>query len=112
METAKRVLNRDLENSTEKVLEKQLTCLPGCVGGSGSEYEESLYITGTSQNHRLVEVCRDLWRTSGPSPLLQQGHQLPRKMNRDTEQHMSATEAVPGHGNEDIGFRSKQSLKL
>lgn len=24
----------------EKALEKQLTCLPGCVGGSGSEYEE------------------------------------------------------------------------
>ena len=29
---------------------------------------------GKSQNHRLVEVGRHLWRPSGPTPLLQQGH--------------------------------------
>lgn len=28
---------------------------------------------GSTQNHRLVEAGRDLWRSSGPSPLLQQG---------------------------------------
>ncbi|XP_068796880.1 tumor necrosis factor receptor superfamily member 13C isoform X2 [Struthio camelus] len=27
-----------------------------------------------SQNHRMVEVGRDLWRTSSPTPLLKQGH--------------------------------------
>jgi len=37
-----------------------------------------LYITGTeSQNHRQVEVGRDVWRTSGPSLLLEQGHLEP-----------------------------------
>lgn len=28
---------------------------------------------GSIQNHRLVEAGRDFWRSSGPSPLLQQG---------------------------------------
>lgn len=28
----------------------------------------------SSENHRLVEVGRDLWRPSAPTPLLQQGH--------------------------------------
>ena len=27
-----------------------------------------------SQNHRMVEVGRDLWRSSGPTPVLKQGH--------------------------------------
>ena len=29
------------------------------------------------QNHRVVEVRRDLWRASGPTPLLKQGHPEP-----------------------------------
>ena len=28
-------------------------------------------------NHRMVEVGRDLWRSSGPNPLLKQGHLEP-----------------------------------
>ena len=28
----------------------------------------------TSQNHRLAEVGRDVWRSSGLTPLLKQGH--------------------------------------
>ena len=27
-----------------------------------------------SQNHRKAEVGKDLWRSSGPTPLLRQGH--------------------------------------
>jgi len=27
-----------------------------------------------SQNHRMIEVGRDLWQTRGPTPLLKQGH--------------------------------------
>ena len=27
-----------------------------------------------AQNHRIVEVGRDLWRSSGPTTLLKQGH--------------------------------------
>jgi len=27
-----------------------------------------------SQNHKIVEVGRDLWRSPGPNPLLKQGH--------------------------------------
>lgn len=27
-----------------------------------------------SQNHRMVKVGRDLWRSPGPTPLLRQGH--------------------------------------
>lgn len=30
-----------------------------------------------SQSHRRAEVGRDLWRSSGPSLLLQEGHQAP-----------------------------------
>jgi len=28
----------------------------------------------SSQNHRMVEVGRDLWRSSGPTPLLKLDH--------------------------------------
>jgi len=30
-----------------------------------------------AQNHRLTEVGRDLWRSSGPTPLIKQGHLEP-----------------------------------
>lgn len=30
--------------------------------------------TTETQNHWMVEVVRDLWRSSGPPPLLKQGH--------------------------------------
>lgn len=69
----------------------------------------SLHIAGRSQS--LSEVGRDLWRTSNPNALLP-CHQLTRNMNGGAEQHMNATETVPGHGSEDSGFRSQQSLKL
>lgn len=32
---------------------------------------------GESQNYRMVEVGRDLWRSSCPGPLLRQGHPEP-----------------------------------
>jgi len=31
-------------------------------------------IQQNSQNHRMVEVGRGFWRSSGPNPLLKQGH--------------------------------------
>ena len=34
-----------------------------------------------SQNHRMVEVGGDLWRSFGPTPLLKQGHQEPLAQN-------------------------------
>ena len=33
-----------------------------------------LGIRDKSQNYRIVEVGRDLWRSSGSTPLLKQGH--------------------------------------
>lgn len=54
---------------------------------------------------------RDLCREPNPSPRVP-SHQLARNMNKGTEQHMNATETVPGHGSEDGAFRSKQPLKL
>lgn len=35
------------------------------------------YYGQNTQNHRMVEVGRDLYRSSGPNPLLKQGHLKP-----------------------------------
>lgn len=39
-------------------------------------------VLGEPQNHRMVEVERDLWRSSGPNPLIQKGH--PQSTAQDT----------------------------
>ena len=43
-----------------------------CTDGMGEQPREHF-----SQNHRMAEVRRHLWRSSGPTPLLRQGHLQP-----------------------------------
>ena len=38
-----------------------------------------------SQNHRMVGVGRDLWRSSCPTPLLEQGH-----LEQGAQEHVQA----------------------
>lgn len=52
--------------------------ISGILNKYAKIYKHIKYIpVCTYANHRIIEVGRDLWRSSGPNPLLKQGHAEP-----------------------------------
>jgi len=67
-------------NSSVEVIWANLLLKPGAVSklpGPPVPFLQSCFLDfwhAASQNHRMVEVKRDLWMSSGPKPMLREDH--------------------------------------
>ena len=72
----------------------------------------------SSQGHCMAEVGRDLWRSSGPTPLLKQGHPEPVAQDHEYLQgwrlhnHLGQPVPVLGHPHSEKVFPDVQKLLL